>query len=382
MRRRPTILSSVPTDPTIPDFIDFHVSLARDTGIDGFIVSWSGPRSMPDTIFRRMLDQGEKAHRGFRLCVLYENIASNPNLSVEKVYAELAYVMKEYAHRRTYLRVDGNPVLFVYNPQSWPAERWRGVLSTLKKDYGSLLAVAVPDGWDFDTGYLSVFDSVVPYADKYYTDEALRDAYSRAAARLRPAHKPVIVAAIGGGSRIRKLGFDMDRSEGRYLRRRLTLAQAVGADWMTLTSWNEWYEGMQIEPSREYGFEGVKYVRETAAAFTGKALASVERALLSASVNATGGRREWTVSNTGRCNIYAVTAGAGGKRVPVAYVLHPGEKVRVRVDSDVEEVSGFRADAEPVRAIYRFETRSLHLRGVASASPFSTAGGFTNSASR
>jgi hypothetical protein len=30
-------------------------------------------------------------------------------------------------------------------------------------------------------------------------------------------------------------------------------AGAAGADWVTVTSWNEWHEGTEIEPSAEYG---------------------------------------------------------------------------------------------------------------------------------
>ncbi len=325
-----------------PKLIDFQVCLACDAGIDGFIVSWSGPETTPGKIFQQMLDQiGAHSPRQFRLCVVLEHLANFPGLSNEKLRLALAYVLKEFGKHPGYLRVDGKPVIFVYQAHTLPLDRWRPLLEGLTTDYGPAWYVAVPDGWDIDLEYLSVFDSIVPYADKYYSDEVLTNSYKQVAKHLQTLGKPSILAAIGGGSRIRKLGFDIERSKGQYLRRRFALAQQVAARWITITSWNEWYEAMQIEPSCEYGFEQVRYVRELAAAFKGKALPLLDGACLSVKQNRSGAATELWVKNTGKCNIYCVAAmGSKGPRQIIAYVLHPGEDTQVQFEGTCEQVVG------------------------------------------
>lgn len=334
-----------------PKLIDFQICLACDAGIDGFIVSWSGPETTPGKIFQQMLDQvGVQPQRRFRLCVMLEHIANFPGLSNEKLRLALAYVLENFGRHPAYLRVDGKPVIFIYQAQTLPLDRARPLLHGLTADYGPALYVAVPDGWEIDLEYLSVFDSIVPYADKYYPDQVLTSSYVQAARHLATPGKPLIVAAIGGGSRIRKLGFDIDRSKGQYLRRRFALAEQVGARWITITSWNEWYEAMQIEPSCEYGFEQIRYVRQLAAAFKGKALPVLDEACFSVRENPCGAATELWVKNEGSCNIYCVTAvGGDGQRQIIAYVLHPAEDTKVLLQGICEKVTADLADQTSAR---------------------------------
>jgi hypothetical protein len=336
-----------------PKLIDFQFSLAREAGIDGFLVSWDGPDSTPGAIFAGMLEQLEKGAYGrFRLCVIWEGIAGYKGpgpLSLEKGKASLKYICQQYGRRPGYLRVNGKPVIFVYQAQAWPEDYWRNALDAVRKDVGAAMCIGVPDGWEVDLGLLSLLDGIAPYADKYYTDEALKTSYTKGARLVRPQQKPLIVAAIGGGSRIRKLGFDIDRSQGQYLRRRFQLARELEANWVTITSWNEWYEAMQIEPSREYGFEQIEHVRREAARFHGRSLPPLEGAAMIATQRLAGARTELTVRNIGRRNLYAVTATAGGKkRGLVAYVLHPGETALATLEAACDQVLGFLPDGTAV----------------------------------
>jgi len=330
--------------------IDFQCSLARDAEIDGFIVSWSGPEGTPGKIFEQMLDQlGKSLPLRFRLCLCVEHVANAPRMPAAKVQLALAYVLKHYGRHPAYLRVGGKPLVFVYSAQLMGWADWRKSVAAVTGEEGPAWYVAAPDGWDIDLEYLSAFHSIVPYADKYYTDEALRKNYQRVAKRVRPRGGPLIVAAIGGGSRVQKLGFDIDRSQGRYLRQRFQLARELEADWVTITSWNEWFEAMQIEPSREYGFEQIRHVREQAAAFHGRSLAALAGAALGVAQRLADRKTELTVCNTGRHNLYAVTAMAGGKkRGLVAYVLHPGESAVAAMEGASDQVLGFLVDGTTV----------------------------------
>jgi len=62
--------------------------------------------------------------------------------------------------------------------------------------------------------------------------------------------------------KIRHPGTYVSRKGGRYYERIWRAAIASGADIVTICSWNEWHEGTEIEPSREYGFEYLNLTRK------------------------------------------------------------------------------------------------------------------------
>lgn len=334
-----------------PQLIDFQLSLAEEAGLDAFIVSWSGADSAPGRILEEILEMLRKPpERRLKLCLCVEHLANTPKLAPEKLELALGQALEDYGSQPGYLRVDGKPVLFIYQAQSLPLESWRTVIGALTKAHGAAWYIAVPDGWEVDLECLSVLDGLVPYADKYYGDEALRKSYRRVFQRVRPLGKPAIAAAIGGGSRIQKLGFDIDRSQGRYLRRRFQLAMELQADWVAITSWNEWFEAMQIEPSREHGFEQIRHVRELSAAFKGKDPAPLDGAELSAAQTGAAPDKKLLVTNTGKRTVYNVVAASGGKkRQTVAYLLHPGQSAAAAPAGEVEEVIGFQPDGTAIR---------------------------------
>ncbi len=85
---------------------------------------------------------------------------------------------------------------------------------------------------------------------------------------------------------------------------------------------------MQIEPSREYKFEGIKYTREIAASFKGNHLDPLKEAALSAACRRSGAEAvKVTVTDTGKHNIYYVTCKVdGGTEERIAFVLRPEEQ--------------------------------------------------------
>jgi hypothetical protein len=44
-----------------------------------------------------------------------------------------------------------------------------------------------------------------------------------------------------------------ERQNGAYYDTQWRSALQAGADWVVVTSWNEWWENTQIEPSEKYG---------------------------------------------------------------------------------------------------------------------------------
>ena len=61
-------------------------------------------------------------------------------------------------------------------------------------------------------------------------------------------------------TKIRKPGFKAERQDGQSYRVLWEEAVKANPDWVLITSWNEWHEGSEIEPSFE---EGDNYMQLT-----------------------------------------------------------------------------------------------------------------------
>jgi hypothetical protein len=61
--------------------------------------------------------------------------------------------------------------------------------------------------------------------------------------------------------------FAVDRQEGDYYARLWKGAAATNPAFVMVTSWNEWPEGSQIEPSKSYGDLYLRLTREMADAY-------------------------------------------------------------------------------------------------------------------
>jgi hypothetical protein len=141
-----------------------------------------------------------------------------------------------------------------------PSE-WQEVVGQLRRDNPGG-AVLVAD--TFDRAYLAAFDGASTYN---ITGQTRRKAPSETREWAHAAY-PKMVAAAGSGkiSTVTVIpGYDdreldrpaprpvTDRWGGETYRVLWQEAIAARPDWVLITSWNEWHEGSEIEPSVEYG---------------------------------------------------------------------------------------------------------------------------------
>jgi len=96
-----------------------HISMAKEAGIDGFIVSWWGIGSFEDNATSHIRNVCEQ--NGFRFTIYYENTSG-----VNQTVNDIVYLLNNYANNSTWFRVDNRPVFYVYvrarnnlNPQAW-----------------------------------------------------------------------------------------------------------------------------------------------------------------------------------------------------------------------------------------------------------------------
>jgi|GEM_PF-2431876 len=315
--------------------IKAHLGLAYESGIDAFLMSWTTEGENPDKVLQQMLDEINSSDKygNFKVGIYYESVYNHPDSSDETFAKDFSYIISKYGNNNALLKVDGKPVIFVYTPDQLPVGRWETILARVSS---KAFYVAAPNSWDFDLGYLDSFDSVAAYGDKYITDADLLKAYSDASSRLASKGEPLISTIFGGCGRVQKMGFDIDRSDGKYIQQRYNVAKQAGANWIYITSWNEWYEGNQLDPSRDCEFRGTKAVREMAASFKGITAAPLSGASISKSGS--------TIINNGKQNVYALKCSNNSSTI--SYLLGPNETASV--SSSCSSAEGYLVDGAKV----------------------------------
>lgn len=248
-----------------------HIDQARAAGIDAFVVSWYGPRienNQTETNFRAMLD--EAAARGFRLALDVE-VTSPFFGGPGDVQAALHTLLATHARHPAYLKVDGKPVIFFWRQQRFDLGVWSAIRAAVDGGRNSLW---IAEG--VDVSPLSVFDGhhlykVIwnPPTDLAYTANKFARLVRNAAANL--GAPKVYVATVMPGWDDRKLGrgdsFGISREGGAVYERSWQAAIGSAADWIIITSFNEWPEGTYIEPSQAYGSLYLELTARWAAAF-------------------------------------------------------------------------------------------------------------------
>jgi hypothetical protein len=265
-------LSDQPAQPyasTDPAAIERHVAEAQRAGIDGFVQSWYGPQvenNQTETNFARLLDIS--AQHGFRAAVDLE-VTSPFFHSTTDVVNALNYLLTVHAQRPAYLRVGGRPVIFFWRQGQYSVETWASIRAQVDPDRTSIW---IAEGTDLS--YLGPFDGLHLYSVAWSADPAgvlagwgdrvrewgAAQGVSRTwVATVMPGYDDLNTGRAGA--------FVRSRAGGEYYRQCWNGAIGSEADWVLITSFNEWREGTQIETSAGYGDFYLNLTAELAAAY-------------------------------------------------------------------------------------------------------------------
>ncbi|MCC7371761.1 MAG: glycoside hydrolase family 99-like domain-containing protein [Chloroflexi bacterium] len=264
--------------------VERHVGWAKDAGIDVLVSAWFGPRDNNPTEnnLKTLLDVAQPA--GLKLAILLETDSGEFFPTRASLVTALKHALATHASHPAYLRVDGRPVIFVWRPSAVfgpngarvnqrgaPAvAAWRALLDEVDP---ARQAVWIGEGDDFSI--LDVFDGIFPYSIAWAADPASQLAsYGgkvRAYNGANGTAKRWIATAMPGYDDTRIPGrgktFAVDRAGGSYYERTFQGAIASGPDWVMISSFNEWLEGHQIEPSASYGMRFLELTRTLSDAF-------------------------------------------------------------------------------------------------------------------
>jgi hypothetical protein len=232
------------------DVMRKHIRWAKQSGINGFIVSWKST----ETLNRRLAKLIQVAQQeNFALTIIYQGLDFHRNpLPVAQVASDFDFFTREFSRRKVF-RFFRKPVVIWSG--TWKFSRDEIAFVTRPRQ-DKLLILATERDLE---GYERVGDLV--NGNAYYWSSVNPDTFPNYDQRLKlmgdavhvrgdlwfaPA-APGFDALLIGGSTV------VDRKGGDTLRREYNAAIGSSPDVVGLISWNEFSENSHIEPSERYG---------------------------------------------------------------------------------------------------------------------------------
>jgi hypothetical protein len=259
-----------------PALVEQHISEAQSNGITGFIVSWWGQDGYEDHNVPLMLEKASKSN--FKISVFWEKAPGKGQAQIDQAVSDLCYLLLRFSTNKAFLKVDGKPVIFVYERVSSeiPEEAWGTIKTRARTKAGPF--VLIGDG--YDEKHARLFNGIERYniswavAGKSIAE--LREwarKYDQHAVELARQHGVISCASVIPGyddTKVRKPGRVAARQDGQVYSVLWEEAIKAKPDWVVITSWNEWHEGTEIEPSFEEHDKYLKLTLKWSRSFRGK----------------------------------------------------------------------------------------------------------------
>lgn len=265
-----------PYDSHDRNVVEKHVRQAKEIGLTGFIVSWWAKGDFHDRGLPLMLDTAQK--HGLKITIYYETVPPRDHPSVSGAVEDLGYIVDTYGKHPAWLKVDGKPVIFVYGRAvgQLHLEGWREVIAGFNDKHPG---GAVFIGDQITPAAAQVFDGIHTYNPTGLTKGKSIEEIRNWAATTFPEW-----VDTAGPNKISCVtiipGYDdsvqpsrkpprpiTERYNGETYRVMWQSAIAANPDWVIVTSWNEWHEGSEIEPSSELGNRELNTTKQFARKF-------------------------------------------------------------------------------------------------------------------
>ena len=258
-----------------PKLIEQHFRWARDAGITGFIASWWRQGDFHDQGMPLLLDAAKRF--GLRMTVYFEAVEPRDAPTPEGAVKDILYLLEHYAPHPAWLKVNGKPVLFVYGRAlgQLKLEGWHSAIAQVNQRYpGGALFI----GDRISPEAARVFDGIHTYNPTGTTAGKSVDEIRTWASSTFPkwieaaGNDRIACLTIIAGYDDSKIGRKeprpiTDRHDGETYRVMWQEAIAANPDWVLITTWNEWHEGSEIEPSAENGNRELRTTAEFAPKF-------------------------------------------------------------------------------------------------------------------
>jgi hypothetical protein len=254
-------------DSLNPAAVRWHVRLAKAGGMDAFLVSWWGAASSSGRAFEKTI-LPIAAEETFKVAICSE--LAQFHYDAKLLARQMAELLERTKDSPAYLRMDGKPVVYLYQvpfapkltPQTF-LDLQRAIEIKTGPVYWMMDKVANENnrGLSFPADWLKIPE--IPMIGFYGTFSIKRvwkyadlaPDYTRLVGQAHAAGKRVFLPVHPGhdNSALRPNDyFIIPRDDGATLRGYIQAATDAGADVVLLTSFNEWPETTIVEPSASW----------------------------------------------------------------------------------------------------------------------------------
>jgi len=254
-----------PYDSGDSHVLECHLLQMKLAGIDGVIVDWYGLTKFRDySMLHRNTERlvNEVTRLGMEFAICYEDqtipaLVKAGHLSgdrrVTHAAEEVAWLAKNWFPLKSYVRLDGLPVLLSFGQTGLTDEEWSKCLAGLKSP------VAYFSEHHRRTSAMGAFDWPIP-------QEGLRG-IERFSERSKEWPRSIPVAFprfvdIYAEAKVHESWGRIEDEEGKTFRTSMTEALASQSSIIQIATWNDWGEGTMIEPSREFDYRDLEVLQE------------------------------------------------------------------------------------------------------------------------
>ncbi len=255
-----------------PRDLNVQMRQLHDAGVGVLCTSWWGPGSYTDRATPKVLDAADRF--GLKVNFHLEPWTGRKGVKAKSYRDGIVYILDKYGkHRALYRdpRRGNKPMFYVYDSYLVKTEDWAGVLTPNGKQTirGTPYDGVVIGLWvkkEDDRAMLNGgFDGFYTYFATEGFTYGSTIANWPAMARFARKHKLLFIPSVGPGyddTRIRPWNTknQRDREKGAYYDRMWAAALGCRTEFVSITSFNEWHEGTQIEPSVPKKIDGYTYL--------------------------------------------------------------------------------------------------------------------------
>ncbi len=254
-----------PYNSSDPAVIELQIRDAKSAGIDGFIAAWDGAGTQTDKNFATLLDKA--AGQGSKAALHFE---TSTIAAGRDVAAQIKSGMSLYGSNAAYLHWNNRPIIFFWSPQTvGNSAAWRSLRAEVDPGNSEIWLADTTDA-----SYLDTFDGIYLFSAGKWTastnvaqvEAQWRgniDGYNKAhdtsrlwAAGIMPGWDESHIQPPRNPAKV------FPRRDGAEYETNWSAAVASKPDLITITSYNEWYEGTQIEPSLGAGTKYLDITRK------------------------------------------------------------------------------------------------------------------------
>ncbi|MHA1731498.1 MAG: hypothetical protein ACTSU5_06120 [Promethearchaeota archaeon] len=250
------------------DTIDAHLGWVKQAGIDALVCTWWGCGDWTDLAFAKLLRRASETGAAVEFTVYFESVQERFRQNRSEAVRELEHVLDEYGDHPNFLKIGSGgserPVVFTYAAGYLGGDNWAWITRELRTDgYDSFVVGDVGDPRSVRDSYLAAFDGLHVYnpvgimRDDPGWSTSLKNYYASMVHEGHANGKLVAATVIPGYNDLYvRDGFDFPRGKDGQVYSdswKGVLGLNPRPDWVLITTFNEWHEGSEIEPSLEYG---------------------------------------------------------------------------------------------------------------------------------